>query len=233
MRLSQLVNFARNLLFYLRQVFCPPPAPRLPLPPCTSCSPSNSKRAKLFTFCSLPHSLVKFLQLQVPAPGSGPGSGPGTFPAALPGECSVAVCRCWHCGCHKTLLFVLDQSCGCYHAECHKTCIALHAIDNGNDSANSNNNNNSGHNNCDDNVDAAVGKCLLNLRPALTSSASTSASASALRQRWVCAASTVAPDRVTAASKLGALALTTLAANESPKINMPVSSRLGCKSIWS
>lgn len=87
-------------------------------------------------------------------------------------------------------------------------------------------------NNCDDNVDAAVGKCLLNLRPALTSSASTSASASALRQRWVCAASTVAPDRVTAASKLGALALTTLAANESPKINMPFSSRLGCKSIW-
>lgn len=170
--------------------------------------------------------------MQLPVPASGSGSGPGTFPAALPGERSVAVCRCWHCGCHKTLLFVLDQSCGCYHAECHKTCIALHAIDNGNDSANSNNNNKSGHNNCDDNVDAAVGKCLLNLRPALTSSASTSASASALRQRWVCAASTVAPDRITAASKLGALALTTLAANESPKINMPFSSRLGCKSIW-
>lgn len=146
------------------------------------------------------------MQLQVP----GSGSGPGTFPVALPlasttphGDRSVAVCRCWHCGCHKTLLFVLDQSCGCYHAECHKTCIALHAIDNDNgndnDCANSNNNN-SGHNNCDDNVDAAVGKCLLNLRPTLTSSASTSASALALRQRRVCS-STVAPDRVTAAGK--------------------------------
>lgn len=106
LRLSQLVNFARNLLFYLRQVFCLSFAPSRLLHCVT-----NARNYLHFAYCRAFAREISAGIKRRHRPSPSTRSHSHSLSHFIPSCSRSSVCRRCHCGCHKTLLFALDRSC--------------------------------------------------------------------------------------------------------------------------